>query len=90
MPLELIVEAPGRINVAPYIDHEPVTDDKDQYLAETLDLLAAIRDDRPAAVPIAEGVSTRDLALAARRSAEQNRLISMTWPAVSGQPGERL
>jgi len=90
MPLELIVEAPGRIDVAPYTGREPVTDDKDQYLAETLDLLAAIRDDQPAAIPIAEGMRPLDLALAARRSAEQNRPISMTWPAVSGQPGERL
>ena len=90
MPLELIVEAPGRIDVAPYTGREPVTDDKDQYLAETLDLLAGLRDDRPAVVSIEESMRTFDLALAARRSAEQNRPISMTWPAVSGQPGECL
>lgn len=90
MPLELIVEAPGRIDVAPYTGREPVTDNKDQYLAETLDLLAAIRDDRPAAIPIAEGVRPLDLGLAARRLAEQDRPISITWPTVSGQIGERL
>ena len=60
MPLELIVEAPGRIGFAPYADREPVTADKDLYLAETLDLLAAIHDDRPAAVPIEEDVRTLD------------------------------
>jgi hypothetical protein len=90
MPLELIVEASGRIGFAPYTDCEPVVADKNLYLAETLDRLAALRDDRPAAVPIAEGVRPLDLALAARRSAGQNHPISMTWPAVSGRLGERL
>ncbi len=42
----------------------------DVYLAETLDLLAAIRDDRPTAVPIEEGYLSLRLALAAARSAE--------------------
>jgi predicted dehydrogenase len=56
---------------------ETVTAETDLYLAETLDLLAAIRDDRPATVPIEEGVRTLALALAARRSAEENRPISL-------------
>lgn len=90
MPLELIVEAPGRIGFAPYTDCEPVAADKNLYLAETLDLLAALRDDRPAAVSIEERVRTLDLVLAARRLAEQDRPISIIWLAVSGQIGERL
>ncbi|MDI7276432.1 MAG: Gfo/Idh/MocA family oxidoreductase [Anaerolineae bacterium] len=47
-----------------------VAAEKDVYLAETLDLLAAIREDRPAAVPIEEGFRSLRLALAAARSAE--------------------
>lgn len=42
----------------------------DMYLAETLDLLAAIRDDRPTSVPIEEGVRSLQLVLSAARSAE--------------------
>jgi len=42
----------------------------DLYLAETLDLLAAIREDRPTAAPIEEGFRSLRLALAAARSAE--------------------
>lgn len=56
---------------------ETVAAETDLYLAETLDLLAAIRDDRPAAVPIEEGVRTLALALAARQSAEENRPIAL-------------
>ncbi len=50
----------------------PVTveGEQDVYLAETLDLLAAIRDDRPTAAPIEEGYRSLRLALAAARSAE--------------------
>jgi predicted dehydrogenase len=47
-----------------------VAAEKDVYLAETLDLLAAIREDRPTLVPIEEGVRALNLALAAARSAE--------------------
>jgi len=47
-----------------------VAGEQDVYLAETLDLLAAIRDDRPAAAPIEEGFRSLRLALAAARSAE--------------------
>jgi predicted dehydrogenase len=56
---------------------ETIAGDGDLYLAETLDLLGAIRDDRPAAVPIEEGVQTLALALAARRSAEANQPVAM-------------
>ncbi len=56
---------------------ETIAAETDLYLAETLDLLAAIRDDRPTAVPIEEGVRTLALALAAQRSAEENRPIAL-------------
>ena len=49
---------------------EPVAAETDLYLAETLDLLSAIRDDRPTAVPIEEGLRSLELVLAARSSAE--------------------
>jgi len=48
----------------------PVQGEQDVYLAETLDLLAAIREDRPTAAPIEEGFRSLRLALAAARSAE--------------------
>jgi predicted dehydrogenase len=54
-----------------------VTGEKDLYLAETLDLLDAIRYDRPAAVPIEEGVRSLQLVLAASESAAQNRPVSL-------------
>ena len=40
-------------------------------------LQSLLGDDRPAAVPIEEGVQTLALALAARRSAEANRPVAM-------------
>ncbi len=45
-----------------------VAAEKDMYLAQTLDLLAAIRDNRRTAVPIEEGVRSLGLALAATQS----------------------
>jgi predicted dehydrogenase len=47
-----------------------IASEKDIYLAETLDLLEAIREDRPTAVPIEEGVRSLQFVLAAARSAE--------------------
>lgn len=55
--------------------------EKDLYLAETLDLLAAIRDDRPTAVPIEEGVRSLNLALAATRAAECGAPVAVELPA---------
>ena len=54
-----------------------VSGEKDLYLAETLDLIAAIREDRPPSVPIEEGVRSLQLALSAMRSAEQNIPINI-------------
>jgi predicted dehydrogenase len=70
-PLEPGVTAPA----------ETVAGDGDLYLAETLDLLAAIRDDRPTAVPIEEGVRTLRLALAASQAAERNAPVDLAVPA---------
>ena len=52
----------------------------DLYLAETLDLLAAIREDRDPAVPIEEGVLSLKLALAAAQAAEQDTPVSLEPP----------
>jgi predicted dehydrogenase len=57
---------------------ETVAADTDLYLAETLDLLSAIRDNRPTAVPIEEGLRTLRLALAASQSAQQSHPIDLT------------
>jgi UDP-N-acetyl-2-amino-2-deoxyglucuronate dehydrogenase len=52
----------------------------DLYLAETLDLLAAIREDREPRVPIEEGVLSLKLALAAAQAAEQDTPVSLEPP----------
>ncbi|OLV15394.1 Gfo/Idh/MocA family protein [Deinococcus marmoris] len=51
---------------------EPLTiaSEQDCYAAQMLDLVGAIRDDRPARTPIREGALSLDLAVAAVRSAE--------------------
>jgi len=54
-----------------------VAAEKDMHLAETLDLLAAIQEDRPTAVPIEEGVRSLRLALAAARSAEEDAPVDI-------------
>ena len=54
--------------------------EEDLYLAETLDLLAAIREDRDPAVPIEEGVRSLKLALAATQSAKQDVAVSLELP----------
>jgi predicted dehydrogenase len=59
----------------------PIESEKDLYLAETLDLIAAIREDRPTAVSIEEGVRSLQLALTAMCSAEQNAPIQVTPPS---------
>lgn len=53
---------------------------EDLYLAETLDLIAAIREDRDPAVPIEEGVRSLKLALAAAQAAEQDAPVSLELP----------
>jgi len=55
---------------------------EDLYLAETLDLIAAIHDDRDPAVPIEEGVLSLKLALAAAQAAEQDVPVSLESPMV--------
>jgi len=59
---------------------ETIAADDDLYLAETLDLLAAIRDNRDPAVPIEEGVRSLHLALAAAQAAEKDAAISLEVP----------
>ncbi len=54
-----------------------IASEKDMYLAETLDLLAAIRDNRATAVPIEEGVRSLELALAASQSAQQGKPVEI-------------
>jgi predicted dehydrogenase len=51
--------------------------EKDVHLAETLDLLAAIREDRPTAVPIEEGVRSLRFVLAAAESAERDAPVDV-------------
>jgi predicted dehydrogenase len=65
-----------------------VATEKDMFLAQTLDLIAAIRDNRPAAVPIEEGVESLRLALAATASAQGHAPVSMSTGG-AGQPPAR-
>ena len=51
--------------------------EKDLYLAETLDLIRAIREDRPTQVPIEEGVRSLCFALAATQSAQSNLPVNV-------------
>ncbi len=55
-----------------------IATEKDMCLAETLDLLAAIRENRPTAVPIEEGVRSLRLVLAAAQSAEQDTPVDIS------------
>jgi predicted dehydrogenase len=66
-----------------------VAAEKDIYLAETLDLLAAIREDRPTAVPIEEGVLSLRLALAAACSAEKGVPVDIPLVATRGEQERR-
>jgi predicted dehydrogenase len=57
-----------------------VAAEKDVHLAETLDLIAAIHDDRPTAVPIEEGVRSLQVVLAAAQSAAQDAPVDIPLP----------
>lgn len=50
---------------------------KDIYLAETLDLLEAIEQDRPTKVPMIEGAKSLQLVLTSARSAEKGKPIEL-------------
>jgi len=54
-----------------------IESEKDVFLAETLDLLAAIREDRPTAVPIQEGVRSLRFVLAAAESANRETPVEL-------------
>jgi predicted dehydrogenase len=58
--------------------------DRDLYLAETLDLIAAIQEDRCPAVPIEEGVLSLNLVLAAANAARQNLPVAVSSPLEIG------
>jgi len=52
-----------------------IASSKDIYLAETIDLLDAIEQDRPTRVPMIEGAKSLQLVLSASRSAEEGKPI---------------
>ncbi|MBC7329396.1 Gfo/Idh/MocA family oxidoreductase [bacterium] len=54
-----------------------VSSNKDIYLAETLDLLDAIENDREARVPMIEGAKSLQLVLSAATSAEKGEIIKI-------------
>jgi len=67
----------------PWTAATTVAAEKDMFLAQTLDLLAAIRDNRPASVPIEEGVRSLGLALAATQSAVSHAPVAMAAATAS-------
>jgi predicted dehydrogenase len=66
-----------------------IASEDDLYLAETLDLIAAIREDRDPGVPIEEGVLSLKLALAAAEAAKQEAPISLE-PPVEVRSGQEI
>jgi predicted dehydrogenase len=63
-----------------YSSTTTIAAERDLYLAETLDLIAAIREDRNPAVPIEEGVLSLNLVLAAANAAQQNLPVAVSSP----------
>lgn len=57
-----------------------VSSEKNLLLAETLDFLEAVEQDRPTRVPIEEGVKSLELVLAASRSAETGEVVRLSHP----------
>jgi predicted dehydrogenase len=72
----------------PWTATTTVAAEKDMFLAQALDLLSAIRDDRPTSVPIEEGVRSLGLALAATQSAQSHTPVTMA-PAALPTRGSR-
>ena len=64
----------------PWPSSVSIAAEKDMYRAETLDLLEAIQEDRPASVPIEEGVRSLCFALAAAQSAQTNAPVTVEIP----------
>lgn len=63
---------------APEIIAESWADEADVFVAQLADLATAIRDSRPPLVPLAEGVGSLRIALAAMASARQGREIRIS------------
>ncbi|MBI5878106.1 MAG: Gfo/Idh/MocA family oxidoreductase [Chloroflexi bacterium] len=59
------------------VEAETIASDADTIMAQTLDLLAAIRDDRPALCPLDEGVRTLRLGAAAMESAASGLPVNL-------------
>lgn len=57
-----------------------IVSDKNLYLAETLDLISAIRENRSPAIPIEEGVISLNLVLAAAQSAAKKKPMEVKSP----------
>lgn len=61
----------------PWESKMEIASSKDIYLAETIDLLDAIEQDRPTRVPMIEGAKSLQLVLSAARSAEENKPVEL-------------
>jgi predicted dehydrogenase len=61
----------------PWASTTSIAAESDLYQLETLDLIRAIREDRPAQVPIEEGARTLMLGLAASESARRNAPVDV-------------
>jgi predicted dehydrogenase len=65
------------VRTAPEVSSETVAADIDPFVAQLTDLRDAINDRRPPRVPLADGLATLELVLAARRSADENREVML-------------
>ncbi len=65
------------LTLNPWEKKVEISSGKDIYLAETLDLLDAIEQDRPTKVPMIEGARSLQLVLTAARSGEEGKPVEM-------------
>jgi len=61
----------------PWASTTQIASQKDMYLAETQDILEAIREDRETRIPMPEGAKTLQLVLAARDSADRGKPVRL-------------
>jgi predicted dehydrogenase len=65
------------VRTAGEVQSERVISDRDPFVAQLADVVAAVRDKRPPRVPLSDGLDSLRIALAARQSANERREIPL-------------
>jgi predicted dehydrogenase len=65
------------VTTAGEVTSERIASDRDVFVAQLADVAAAINDKRPPLVPLSDGAESLRISLAARRSADERREISL-------------